>query len=116
MAKYNERNEEIPDKTPVELPLGYEVPESLEQMMARMIRVHSMIAQNNGAESFEEADDFNTGESDDFVSDYEMKTMEEEFIHDPQRNNPKSDPEKPKGEQKVDAQPIVEKVAQPAVA
>lgn len=52
-------NWEYPDPTPVEWPVGVEVPETMEQKIARMIRVSvSQAASEAGAESFEEADDF----------------------------------------------------------
>jgi len=47
------------DQTPVEWPLGVSLPESIEQKIARMVRTGvSQYAQEHGAESFEEADDF----------------------------------------------------------
>lgn len=50
---------EILDQTPVEWPVGVSVPESMEQKIARMVRVGvSQFAQENGAETFDEADDF----------------------------------------------------------
>lgn len=69
---------EVPDKTPVEMPLGYERPESLESMIARMVRVHSQIAEKHGAESFEEADDFDTDDDVELVSPYQLTDMQEE--------------------------------------
>lgn len=53
------KGREYLDDTPVEWPVGVQVPESLDQKIARMIRVGvSQYAQAQGAESFEEADDF----------------------------------------------------------
>lgn len=50
---------EINDGIPVEWPVGVTVPESLEQKIARMVRVGvSQFAQDHGAETFDEADDF----------------------------------------------------------
>lgn len=50
---------EIIDPRPVEWPLGVSVPESLEQKVARMVRVGvSQFAEDHGAETFDEADDF----------------------------------------------------------
>lgn len=79
MAKYNERNEEIPDKRPIAVPLGYEVPESLSDMIARMVRTHSVIAARNGAETFEESDDFDV-DDEEMTSQYELKPMQEEYV------------------------------------
>jgi len=53
------------DQTPVEWPVGVSVPESIEQKIARMVRTGvSQFAMENGAESFEEADDFDVGDPD----------------------------------------------------
>lgn len=47
------------DPTPVEWPVGVNIPESLEQKIARMVRTQvSDYALSQGAESFDEADDF----------------------------------------------------------
>lgn len=47
------------DQTPVEIPVGVIRPESLESIMARMINERfSQMAEENGMETFEEADDF----------------------------------------------------------
>lgn len=55
---------EIVDPTPVEWPLGVTVPESLEQKIARMVRTGvSQFASEQGAETFEEADDFDVEDS-----------------------------------------------------
>lgn len=53
-----ERREHL-DQTPVEIPVGVIRPESLESIMARMINERfSQMAEENGMETFEEADDF----------------------------------------------------------
>lgn len=78
MAIYNEKHEEIPDNTPVEMPLGYEKPESLESMIARMVQDVSRRAKEKGTvETFEEADDFDDNEPE-LKSPYQMTDMEEE--------------------------------------
>lgn len=79
MAKYNEKHEEIPDNTPVEMPLGYEKPESLESMIARMVDSVSRRAKESGkVETFEESDDFDDDETE-LTSPYQMTDMEEEY-------------------------------------
>lgn len=82
MATYTaDRRKEIPDQTPVELPLGYKAPETLEQLMARMIRnaEFNRIREAAGAETFEEADDFEVGdEENDGLSQYQLSQMQEE--------------------------------------
>lgn len=83
MAKYDKQGRcEIPDPTPVELPVGYEHPESLEQMIARMIRFESARAEAEGLESFEEADDFDVSDDVVLVSDHQMTDMQEEYVHE----------------------------------
>jgi len=103
MAKYNEKHQEIPDQTPVEMPLGYEKPESLEHMIARMIRTTSnLAAKTNHIETFEEADDFDD-DDDDLKSPYQMSDMEEEeprYVRaNSEQRNPKTTAEASKAEQ-----------------
>ena len=53
------------DPTPAEMPVGFEKPESVYSKMRRMIQMEiSNAAKDNGAESFEESNDFDTGEED----------------------------------------------------
>lgn len=84
MAKYNEKGQEIPDPTPVSIPLGYGHPESLESIIARMVGVQiSKQAAAKGYETFEEADDFDVQDQDiDPLSVHEMTSMEEEVPRD----------------------------------
>lgn len=57
--KYGRRRFEPQDDTPVEWPLGISAPETLEQKIARMVRVGvSQRAAAAGFETFDEADDF----------------------------------------------------------
>lgn len=82
MAQYTKDNvQEIPDKTPVEIPLNYEAPESLESMIARMVSVEmSAIAKKGGFETFEESDDFDIDDTDGVpVSTHQMTQLEEEY-------------------------------------
>lgn len=91
MANYNEKGEEIPDKKPVAMPLGYERPEPLEQMVARMVRVASNHSAALGNETLEEADDFGSEEDEEEIgkSMYQYQTMEEEYLDEESRTNPK---------------------------
>lgn len=115
------KNCEPVDNTPVALPLGYVKPPTIEQMIARAIRAESILAQRRGAETFEEADDFDTNEGDDnLTSKYEVNEMQEEVLRNgkfelapkapanaPKQtpepvvpaNPPANEPEKPKGGQ-----------------
>lgn len=80
MATYNERNEEILDTTPVEMPIGYERPESLASMIARMINSTELqrAAQKQGLETFEESDDFEMDDDGELVSPYQLTDMQED--------------------------------------
>lgn len=79
MATYTKDHLEVPDPTPVEMPVGYEIPESLESMIARMIKSASVRAAQSGKyETLEESDDFGEDDSDELVSPYQMSTMQEE--------------------------------------
>lgn len=77
-AVYNEKGEQIPDNTPVEIPIGFGHPEPLESMIARLVRAESARVQQTGeAETFEESDDFESDEGE-LVSPYQMHNMQEE--------------------------------------
>lgn len=79
MANYTEdKRAEIPDKKPVAMPIGYERPESIQEMIARMVRAHSDIANNVGLESLEEADDFDIDDDTDLHSNFQLTDMQEE--------------------------------------
>lgn len=83
MAKYNDLGQEIPDPTPVAMPLGYERPESMESMIARMVRLHiSKQAQEDGFETFEEAEDFYAEDDDEELpqTQYQFNDMQEEYL------------------------------------
>ncbi len=80
--KYDSQNREIVDQTPVEMPLGYRTPEPLQSLIQRLVRVESANAQREGKETFEEADDFETGEDEPMMtSPYEMTQMQEEYVN-----------------------------------
>lgn len=72
---------EYPDPTPVEMPLGFKRPPTLQEEIQRLIRVQmSQAAQDSGMETFEEADDFEVDEDPDPLSPYEVMEMEPEAI------------------------------------
>ena len=57
--KFDEFGREIPDQTPVELPATAKRPESMEDIIARMVRHQvSAVAEKNELPTFEEEDDF----------------------------------------------------------
>lgn len=56
---YDDKGREVLDPTPVALPVGWKRPESLQELVQRMVREHvSRVAAAEGEESFDEADDF----------------------------------------------------------
>lgn len=79
-------NLEYPDSTPVEWPLGVSVPESMEQKIARMVRTSvSQYAQEQGAETFEEADDFDVDDPEALPeSIHELDDDQERILRDQQ--------------------------------
>lgn len=83
-TSHDERGREIPDQTPVELPAGCKVPESLDSMIARMVRGHvSELAAKEGMETFEEANDFELEEEDEYTES-EEREMKLEALKDDQ--------------------------------
>lgn len=80
MANYDEVGREIPNKTPVAIPVGYHRPEPLESMIARMIRAAGVNAGREGKETFEEADDFDVDDDEKLVSPYQFNEMQEENL------------------------------------
>lgn len=88
MADYTKDNRfEIPDPCPVSMPAGYKRPETLEAMIARMMRVSEAL-KDTGAETFEEADDFDVDDDGEINSPYQMSQMQEEYYHEPARAVP----------------------------
>lgn len=62
----DQNGHEIPDPEPKAIPLSFKRPETLAEQIQRMVRTHvSVAAELSGAETFEEAEDFNTGDDDD---------------------------------------------------
>lgn len=79
--KFDERGFELPDNTPVAIPVGATEPESLEQLMARMIqRELSQMSASVGGETFEESNDFEIEETEpEFgMTQHEVVGLEEE--------------------------------------
>lgn len=80
LIQYDAKHREIPDPTPMEMPVGYEQPESLESMIRRMISNNEYLNHFKGAESEEEADDFDVSDDELPASPYEFQDMREEFL------------------------------------
>lgn len=80
MAIFNEKGQQIPDPTPIEVPLNFKRPLSIQEEIKRFVRSEfSQRAADQGHETFEEADDFVVeDELGEFVSPYEFTEMQEE--------------------------------------
>lgn len=90
MAQYKD-GREVPDDTPVSVPLAFQRPLSLQEEIKRYVRVHiSQAAAAHEQETFEEADDFDVDEDGDLFSPYELRDAA---------------PEWPGGEKDADADP-----------
>lgn len=71
--KFNERGEELPDPTPVEIPAGFKEPESIQSMIARLVRTHvSDAAARHGFETVDEANDFEVEDEEFGETKYEV--------------------------------------------
>lgn len=86
---------EIPDPTPIQIPAGFKRPESLIDQMRRLIRTDvSQFAEQQGAESFEESNDFDMDDD-----DAELRTTSYEEMHEEvprEQREPRSDKVSPK--------------------
>lgn len=85
--EFDVEGRELPDPTPVAIPAGCGQPESLQDTIRRMIRVHmSEFAQGQGAETFFEANDFDIDEDgvEGVPTRYETYAeMQEEVLREP---------------------------------
>lgn len=80
MAQYDKKGREIPDSRPVEMPLNFRRPLSLNEQIQRMIREQlSQAADQQGFETFEESDDFDVDEEEEPESPHELTYAQEEF-------------------------------------
>lgn len=71
---------EIPDSEPVALRPGIKRPLTIQEQIKQMIRHEaSMAAQENGHETFEEANDFDVDDEIDPISGYEVTYMVDEM-------------------------------------
>lgn len=66
MSSYNEKGEELPNSTPLELPVGFSRPQTLQERMRYLLRSEELkrALESAGEETFEEADDFDVEEQD----------------------------------------------------
>lgn len=78
MATFDKMGRQVPDQRQVEVPSGLGRPLSLQDEIKRFVRIElSRRAADDGAESFEEADDFDVGDDDpeEFLSPYEVTEL-----------------------------------------
>ncbi|MEM2002530.1 MAG: hypothetical protein QXT77_07805 [Candidatus Methanomethylicaceae archaeon] len=80
LMKFDEEGRELPDQTPIEVPLDFSRPLTLQEEIRRFLRIEaSYVAENAGFETFEEADDFDVDDEEvEFVSPYEILEMSDE--------------------------------------
>jgi len=73
---------EILDPTPVAIPAGFGRPESLHETIRRLVASEiSTRAADRGEESFDEANDFDVGDDDLPLTQYELTEMQEEYVN-----------------------------------
>lgn len=82
MAELNERGHEILDSTPCAVPVQFRPRSYIDQVREMIKREISQAAQVQGAETFEEADDFNVGDDFDPRSPWEL-TADQEGYQEP---------------------------------
>ncbi len=99
---------EVLDKTPVEMPVGYEMPETLADQMRRFIREEVSAARDEDKGSFEDEDDFY--DDDPQLSEFELTDMQEveEILREDDHPPAEKEPAKPV-EEKSDSDKAVDK-------
>lgn len=79
--EFDELGREIPDPRPLEIPAGFKKPESITDIIQRLVRTQlSQRAQEEGNETWEEANDFDMDDDDpdSLFTPYELQEMQEE--------------------------------------
>lgn len=76
----NENGHEVLDDTPIALPLRLSRPPSRLEELRSLLNVVNREAQQNGHETFEEADDFNVGDDYDPRSPWELTADQELYV------------------------------------
>lgn len=72
--RLNDQGSEVLDSKPMEIPVGFSRPPSLQEQVQRMIRnEYSQQAHARGEETFEESEDFGEEDRDDMSSPYELQ-------------------------------------------
>lgn len=83
----DERGRAVCDPTPVEVPIRFRgLTDNLRDQVRRLVAEEmSRQAVAAGAESFDEADDFNVSDEDEYISPYELTEMQEEVLYEPEQ-------------------------------
>lgn len=112
--KYNSKNEEVLDKTPIALPIGYEKPETLAELVQRMVKNQAYLQHFQGKESYEEANDFDIdddGEELPYTTKFDFTEMKEEYLEEEkEQTTVEATTEKP-SEATPQTEPTLDKVA-----
>jgi len=97
MSRFDENGHELPDPTPVEVPLRFRNhSRNLQEQIKLMVQGElSRQAAEAGQETFEEADDFDVGDDYDPRSPYELDQEQMQFNH--QKDPPIQDKNTGKG-------------------
>lgn len=79
--RYNEQGEELPDSTPVAVPVGFQRPPTIHEQIRMFVRSEEFNrrAQAAGVETWEEANDFEVGDEE-FDEVPTLHEMQEEFV------------------------------------
>lgn len=104
MAQFDDRGRQVPDPRPVEVPAHFTRPLSIQDEIKRFVR--SELAQRaaaEGAETFEEADDFYLDDEDPDIApgtEYELDDGQESYgvpppLVESSSSSPSKDPAKP---------------------
>jgi len=83
----------IVDPTPVAIPVGYEIPETMEQKIARVLRSQEAIryAESSGSDTFDQYDDFEDEDSSVPWSGYETSEIDPPHLQKPAQDTPELD-------------------------
>lgn len=83
-SELDEKGHEIPDPKPKILRVGLGRPLTLQEQIARVLTTKKFIDESESqVETFEESQDFDTGEDSLITSPYEITEMEEEILPAP---------------------------------
>jgi hypothetical protein len=102
-----ERPEEL-DRTPVEMPLGYKEPMTLQEQIARAVQQQLAELPDNEPETWEESNDFEPDEPEEIL-DFTRYTLsevpEEPISQEPDPPSPKGPDDAPAAPEKVQDEP-----------